>query len=108
VIVCYDVCMNERKARMLFKVKPNFNDFLGFVIQPSVSSVSEESGEYDFEVVEGKQLLACGYFDLDGSDVSYVLTYCDPFYTDEVSMFVESALIDISLAKNLLEFINEQ
>lgn len=93
---------------MLFNVKPNFNQFLQFVIQPSVSSETEESAEYDFEVVEGQQLLACGYFDLDGTDVSYVLTYCDPFYTDEVGVFVENALIDISLAKNLLEFINEQ
>ena len=90
---------------MLFKVKPNFNDFLGFVIQPLVSSVSEESGEYDFELFEGEKLLACGYFDLDESDVSYVLTYCDPFYKDKVSKFVESTLIKISLAISLLEFI---
>ena len=84
---------------MLFNIKPNFNKFL---LQTPVST------EYDFEVVEGKQLLACGYFDLGEPDVSYVLTYCDPFYTDEVSMCVENALIDIMLSKQLLEFINEQ
>lgn len=84
---------------MLFNIKPNFNKFL---LQTPVST------EYDFEVVEGKQLLACGYFDLDGTEAGYVLTYCDPFYTDEVSMFVENALIDIMLSKQLLESINEQ
>lgn len=84
---------------MFFNIKPNFNKFL---LQTPVST------EYDFEVVEGKQLLACGYFDLDGTDVSYVLTYCDPFYTDEVGVFVENALIDIMLSKQLLESINEQ
>lgn len=84
---------------MFFNIKPNFNKFL---LQTPVST------EYDFEVVEGQQLLACGYFDLDGTDVSYVLTYCDPFYTDEVGVFVENALIDIMLSKQLLESINEQ
>lgn len=84
---------------MFFNIKPNFNKFL---LQTPVST------EYDFEVVEGQQLLACGYSDLGKPDVSYVLTYCDPFYTDEVSMFVENALIDIMLSKQLLEFINEQ
>lgn len=84
---------------MFFNIKPNFNKFL---LQTPVST------EYDFEVVEGQQLLACGYSDLGKPDVSYVLTYCDPFYVEEVNAFVKSALIDIMLSKQLLESINEQ
>lgn len=95
---------------MLFKVKSNFNDFLQFVLENSLENdenLSVENSEYSFDVMEKKQLLACGYFDVDKSDASYVLTYCDPFYVEEVNAFVKSALIDIELAKLILEFINE-
>lgn len=81
---------------MLIELKPNFNRFF---LQTPVSV------EYYFDVFEKKQLVACGYFNLETE--SYVLDYCDPFYVEEVNMFVKNYLNEIQLIKNMLECINE-